>query len=338
MALADLSDSAPDSELLRTLLEQAMAQLPRALEEPFTKHPLGRLLVREIPEALTPAVVEPGYKIQGSPGRGRWAETVWVSVFDRLVTTSAQNGYYLVYLFRADGAGVHLSLNQGTTAVHAEVGGRRYLSVLRDRATVYAGLLGAPATTDLDLGPIDLGGGGTLTRGYEAGNVAAVYYPSGAVPSDEQLFSDLVRMLVLYRDLVEANDYLAEADNPVESEADATNGEPDGEGSPEADVATEAKKLRWHLRAERNPKLARDAKRIHGSTCAVCSFNYKERYGELGEGYIEAHHITPFAELADRPTQLDPATDFAVLCASCHRMVHRRRPPYDLLTIREALK
>jgi predicted HNH restriction endonuclease len=98
------------------------------------------------------------------------------------------------------------------------------------------------------------------------------------------------------------------------------------------------KKLRWHLRAERNPKLVRDAKRIHGSTCAVCGFNYRERYGELGEGYIEAHHITPFAELADRPAQLDPATDFAVLCASCHRIVHRRRPPYDLETIRDALK
>jgi 5-methylcytosine-specific restriction enzyme A len=165
------------SPTLRAVLEQAMAQLPQALGEPFTEHPLGRLLVREIPKALTEAVAEPSYKIQGSPGRGLWAETVWVSVFDRLVTTSAQNGYYLVYLLREDGAGVHLSLNQGTTAVHAEVGGRRYLSVLRDRAAVYAGLLGAPATTNLALGPIDLGAGSILTRGYEAGNIAAVHYP-----------------------------------------------------------------------------------------------------------------------------------------------------------------
>jgi 5-methylcytosine-specific restriction enzyme A len=333
VALSDLSDNGT----LRASLEQAMAQLPQALEEPFTRHPLGRLLVREIPDALAPAVAEPGYKLQGSPGRGRWAETVWVSVFDRLVTTSAQNGYYLVYLFREDGAGVHLSLNQGTTAVHAEVGGRRYLPVLRDRATVYADLLGAPATQGLDLGPIDLGGGGKLTRGYEAGNIAAIYYPSGAVPSDEQLFSDLGRMLVIYKNLVEANDYLAEADNPTESEADTATGEPDGAGTPEADVAIEAKKLRWHLRAERNPKLARDAKRIHGSTCQVCGFIYKDRYGEIGDGYIEAHHITPFSELADRPTQLDPAADFAVVCASCHRMIHRRRPPYDLDTIRDSI-
>lgn len=118
----------------------------------------------------------PGYKVQGSRGRGRWAETVWVSAFDRLVTETAQRGYYIVYLFKRDGEGVYLSINQGTTAVYEEVGGRRYLGVLQDRATVYAGLLRSEGLDGLEVGPIDLGGGGRLTRGYEAGNVAARYY------------------------------------------------------------------------------------------------------------------------------------------------------------------
>ncbi len=323
---------------LSELLEEALSLLPQSLEEEFKDHLLARLLVRAIPETLALAITEPGYKIQGSPGRGRWAATVWVSIFDRLVTTSAQNGYYLVYLFREDGAGVYFSLNQGTTAVHAEVGGRRYLTVLRDRATVYGGLLGTSATAGLELGAIDLGGEGRLTRGYEAANIAAFYYPSGAIPEDEQLFGDLHRMLALYRDLVEANDYLAATDNPGDGATGGAFGETPADAAPDADLAIEAKQLRWHLRAERNPNLARDAKRIHGTTCAVCGFNYGERYGELGDGYIEAHHLTPFAELSDRPTQLDPARDFAVLCASCHRMVHRHRPPYELDAIRAALK
>jgi 5-methylcytosine-specific restriction protein A len=132
----------------------------------------------------------------------------------------------------------------------------------------------------------------------------------------------------LYRRLVEANDHLADADTPVE-DAEHEAEEP-GPG-------IEARRLRWHLRAERNPKLVADAKRVHGATCAVCGFNYGEHYGELGEGYIEAHHLTPVSELDGRPSQLDPRHDFAVLCASCHRVVHRRRPPYSLEEVKAAL-
>ena len=63
-----------------------------------------------------------------------------------------------------------------------------------------------------------------------------------------------------------------------------------------------------------------------------------DRYGELGEGYIEAHHLTPFAGLDGRPTRLDPRRDFAVVCASCHRMIHRRREPYSLDEVRSSLR
>jgi 5-methylcytosine-specific restriction protein A len=39
-----------------------------------------------------------------------------------LITETAQRGYYIVYLFRGDGAAVHLSINQGTTQVLGEYG------------------------------------------------------------------------------------------------------------------------------------------------------------------------------------------------------------------------
>ncbi len=314
---------------LHDTLEDALTYLPSALAEDFSGHPLADLLVRDAPEALAGVVDGPGYKLQGSRGRGRWAETVWVSIFDRLVTESAQRGYYLVYLLRHNGDGVYLSLNQGTTAVHAEVGGRRYLGFLRDRATVYAGLVKDEGLDGLQLGAIDLGGGGTLTRGYEAGNVAALHYDANSIPSDAALYDDVRRFLRLYRRLIEANDHLADADTPTED----ANHEDEGEPTPEL----EAKRLRWHLRAERNPKLATDAKSVHGSTCAVCGFNFADRYGTLGQGYIEAHHLTPFADLEGRPTALNPRDDFAVVCANCHRMIHRRRPPYTLEEVGAAL-
>jgi hypothetical protein len=70
----------------------------------------------------------------------------------------------------------------------------------------------------------------------------------------------------------------------------------------------EAKKFRWHRRAERNPRLAKQAKTYHGVTCKVCGFNFEEAYGPHGQGYIEAHHLVSFSTLSARPDTviLDP--------------------------------
>jgi hypothetical protein len=40
-----------------------------------------------------------------------------VAVFDRLITKTARQGFYIVYLFRGDLNGVYLSLNQGVTSI-----------------------------------------------------------------------------------------------------------------------------------------------------------------------------------------------------------------------------
>jgi 5-methylcytosine-specific restriction protein A len=208
---------------------------------------------------------------------------------------------------------VYLSLNQGTTEVLERVGGAAYLDTLQSRANMFRGLLSSQQLDGL-VGPIDLGGSGTLTRGYEAGNILAVRYEAATLPSDEQLDADLARFLDLYTVLVSSQDALAEDADPAAVEA-------------AIEAGMEAAKERWHRRSERNPRLANDAKKFHGSTCMVCGFNFEDRYGEQGAGYIEAHHLTPFSELQGQPKKLDPNTDFIVVCPNCHRMLHRKSPP-----------
>jgi len=86
----------------------------------------------------------------------------------------------------------------------------------------------------------------------------------------------------------------------------------------------------------RNRKLVRDAKQHYGFTCQVCNFNFQEAYGELGEGYIECHHLNPLAEReGSQETTLE---EVAVVCANCHRMLHRRRPALTLEQLRESLR
>jgi 5-methylcytosine-specific restriction endonuclease McrA len=49
-----------------------------------------------------------------------------------------------------------------------------------------------------------------------------------------------------------------------------------------------------------------------------CRFDFQRIYGKLGDGYAEVHHLKP---LRNRTKTL--LKDLAVVCANCHRMIHR---------------
>lgn len=301
---------------ISTLFSDVLSDFPTAVAESLTNHPMGQLLRHTLPTEIGQQVEDSYYRVKGSPGQGGWAETPWVAIFDPLVTESAQKGHYLVYLFRGDGTGVYLSLNQGTTEVYDQYHSD-YIRVLEMRARAFARHLPQDLIEGLQQGPIALVGDGTLTRGYVAGSIVARFYPAEELPNDNELVDDLRQLLHLYRLTVETRDEWQEGDT-----------------EPLIDVkpGLERARYRWHRRAERNRGLANKAKAVHGYTCNVCSFNFERRYGDIGSSYIEAHHLTPMRELEGRPTKLDPKTDFTVVCSNCHRMLHRADPP---LTIEE---
>jgi putative restriction endonuclease len=86
--------------------------------------------------------------------------------------------------------------------------------------------------------------------------------------------------------------------------------------------------LRIHLRRERSRKLIEAFKAtLSDPSCQACGMKFSEIYGELGAGYIEAHHKIPVASLDDdSKTRL---SDLVALCANCHRMVHKN----DLMSV-----
>ncbi|WP_296311004.1 HNH endonuclease [Winogradskyella sp. UBA3174] len=76
---------------------------------------------------------------------------------------------------------------------------------------------------------------------------------------------------------------------------------------------------------ERNPSVRNDAIKIHGLKCSACGFNFQNFYGDWGKGFIEVHHIQPLSENKGKEIETNPKTDLEVLCANCHRMVHRKK-------------
>jgi len=66
---------------------------------------------------------------------------------------------------------------------------------------------------------------------------------------------------------------------------------------------------------------------MEGSFARPVVLILKKVYGELGRGFIEAHHTIAVSELYRGAKT--KAKDIALLCPNCHRMVHRRRPWFD---------
>lgn len=96
---------------------------------------------------------------------------------------------------------------------------------------------------------------------------------------------------------------------------------------------TEGKEVLHYVKTyERSPKNRAEAIRIHGLSCMACGFNFKQVYGEIGDGFIEVHHVKPLHTI-DEEVAVNPETDLVCLCANCHRMIHSRRG--SILSIEE---
>jgi 5-methylcytosine-specific restriction protein A len=316
--------------MLNEALNRCLEPIPSCFNESRAKHPLHfrfRELRAELQTLIEP---RPGYLVNDSIGQGQWAQVPWAAIFDELVTDTAQRGYYVVYLFSNDGTRIFLSLNQATTEAERQFGAG-YVQVLETRASEYWKLIHDHGRSDFITGTIDLAASSRLARGYAAGNIAALEYKRDAVPGDDVLLADLQDLLSLYEQLI----YKAGVNGIDPANDDASAGESE---KTTTGLLLEAQQVRNHVRVERNRKLSEAAKKAHGLTCTVCGFNFEERYGSRGQGYIEAHHLTPISELKGRPTMLDPEADFTVLCANCHRMIHRTIPTIGVDELRDLIR
>lgn len=306
---------------LREALMHVAASYAAARSETFAGNAVAAYLRNDAAEAVAVAVANPHFKVTGSPGQGQWAEVPWIAVFDPNVTSSATNGVYVVYLFVADLTAVHLVQAQGTTAIREEFGRGTFAELGRRCALMRARLPERlPRFSDQ---PIKLGGTTTLAKDYEPSSAFGVTYDLANLPAEDVLIADLREIVRLYT--------ILNARGGIDTIEDAADEEEQGATT----TVIERRRYRLHRKIDRNPKAAKAAKKVHGHICQGCSFSFATMYGPLGEGYIEAHHLTPLSELPeDVPVPQDPKTDFAVLCANCHRMMHRKGAPKTLAELR----
>jgi hypothetical protein len=156
-----------------------------------------------------------------------------------------------------------------------------------------------------------------LTRAqlHAAGNIKSIEYDTRNLPDEAQLVADLQDALILYRAIRNAGGWTADDDiiREAEEEGVSTN-------------LPEAKRYRLHKSIERRSGNAEKVKKAQGTTCKGCDKKLSDVYGPIADSLIHAHHLRPLADLElDEKVELNPHTDFAVLCPNCHAIHGSRR-------------
>ncbi|WGL27866.1 DUF3578 domain-containing protein [Pectobacterium brasiliense] len=172
-----------------------------ATKEGFTNNPIANLLRKELKKEIENIVsqFDSNYEVEASAGAGNWANVPWVSILNPKITSTTQEGIYPVYLFKADGSGFYLSLNQGTTSPAKKWGKK----VAEERAKYIKKQLlkKIPGLEYWGVKDINLKANTPLGKSYEKPSIIAKYYSADSIPSDEILKNDLCSLLKFYREI-----------------------------------------------------------------------------------------------------------------------------------------
>ncbi len=91
------------------------------IREEIAGHELGDIFRNELPDLLKKIVAadtnfnQDKFLYKGSIGQGNWAYVPWLAILNKNITTTTQEGVYIVYLFSEDMERLYLTLNQGVT-------------------------------------------------------------------------------------------------------------------------------------------------------------------------------------------------------------------------------
>lgn len=293
----------------------------------FSENPLANFIRRDLAEEAKMSTMyrNDDYKIKGSAGAGNWAAVPWLGFFDPIITETAQDGFYVVFLINPQSGEIFLSLNQGTTAVYREYGQASGRSVLRRRAEDIRQRL-SDKLAAFDTLEIDLGSPESLPQGYEAGHALGYRFTADAITADNVEIK-LHKILDVYQTLISRGGLL-----PSEIMFEET-------GSRDIE---ECRRYILSKRIERSSKVRREVLTNRVLICDACGLDPKQDYGYDGHPIntpLDVHHLAALKGLQEgEKRRYRVPDDFAVLCPTCHRVAHKQNDPSDIEELKASVK
>lgn len=182
---------------MRDLLIQMMNTFAKEKTGPFGGNKAMGLYTNDFPQELykTRLFNETQFKIEGSVGKGVWADASWVCIMDRDITTSVRRGVYIAFLFCADGKAFYMTLNQGMEELKEQHGRKKATEMMREIA---AKVVSTIDIYDFESEPQITLGTTERAKMYEKGTVCYKKYSCANMPDDEVLLHDLRNMTDIY--------------------------------------------------------------------------------------------------------------------------------------------
>ena len=310
--------------MLRNFLEKTSLALSDGVPDVYKEHPLAQS-IRDEGKKIIESILPVGfndYKVAGSAGIGQWARIPWVSIYNLSITDTATKGYYVVYLIPSGSNKIILGLAQSYEEAKKEYKSKSDLMLNKQADIMRMKIPEFDKFFRSTIPEIEISG----TLNYRNGHVYHLEYDSKNLPSDEQLKLDLENILNAYEALFNRGGRDSDNFSISEEISDTIS-------------IHESHKKKVHSSIERpSSSVIKKIKKKLGYECMACGFKFEEIYGKTGTEYIEAHHLTPIADLKEGESRTITDKDFAVLCSNCHRMIHRFEDSSDLDKLKDLVK
>jgi 5-methylcytosine-specific restriction enzyme A len=265
------------------------------------------------------------YKCKGSIGNGVIATIPWVSIFDTEITTSSQNGYFIVYLFQEDLKGFYLSLNQGWTQYEkcfkTKVG-KEKVTINKNKAQFLL-----KGTSSFSFENIQLNTNIKLARGYELGNICSKYYSFNSIPDDNELIDDLRNLIGVYRELkgligidifsldsIKNEDEFQKEIQEIKNKTEIKDGPIE---KPKMSI-----KGHYNSSYNRDPNISANALILAGNKCENDQSHLTFSPPKSEKQFMEAHHLIPMKFQGEFSYSIDVPENIVCLCPNCHRAFH----------------
>lgn len=263
------------------------------------------------------------YLQEGSIGAGNLVEIPWICIFDKEITLSAQNGYYIVFLFRSDMSGVYMSLNQGWTQYKNRYGAKIGREEIHKSAVRLKGYL--KSNQGFSFEPINLMAKGNLGKGYEIGNICSKFYAKGNIPEDTEIIDDLRNLIGVYRELkgtvgnniLDIDSYYEEEDFQEEIQNALDHNLVEGFIKPPI-----KKSNKGSSSYTRNTSISHFAIKKANYLCENSNSHRTFISKKSGHQFVEAHHLIPMEYQGQFEYSIDVPENIISLCPNCHRAFH----------------
>ena len=190
--------------VLREFVERFIREYPIEKKKSLVNNPFANFITNEVPKNIFEIDIIEGeeYRVQGSVGKGAWAAVPWVAIYDKNITTSAQNGEYIVYLLSVDNKILYVTFNQGCTELKNKCGKIETIKKLKEKSSFIQEKIESRGFSKENINLLCEGEKNEKAEMYEAGCIFSKAYNIENLPEEFELREDLKNMIDIYKEFV----------------------------------------------------------------------------------------------------------------------------------------